>query len=244
MSFQFGSSQQKQRGGGTQTIQLPAPGPGQQELERLSIELAQEQLKSLRGIVAEQQAFATSPEAEKQRRVLELATEQILARLEGRAPVLSPAAEQRIGTAFPTAERRGQESIRRFGEEAAGARGMRLTDSPIGAEALRQSRELTEGLGAARAGAELDVGQTEALFAQSLRDFQNRLQQQALMNRLAMSATAPAAFGLQQQLFAQRIAASPRTFSQFGNLSGSQWQAGISATDVGRLAMGAGALGV
>ena len=96
---------------------------------------------------------------------------------------------------------------------------------------------------AQRAGASLDLGQSEALFNQSVAQVQNQLRQQALMNRLAMSTAAPAAFGLQQQLFGQRLAAAPRSNVFSGVGQGSQFGYGLSGSDVAGYGAGLGGRG-
>lgn len=229
MSSLFGGGKQKT----TTTIQLPGPSAAEQELSQLNLQLAKRQIASLESAEAGEAAFAASPLGLAQRRLEEKATENLLARLEGRAPVLSPEAQARIGTVFGEAERRGQADLLRFGEEIAGARGLSISDSPIGNELLRQRADLSRGLGAARAQSELDVGQTEALFSQSIADFQNRLRQQAFLNRLALAGAQPASFALQQNLFGQRMAAAPRTFSQSQTPSGLDVLSGFGALSGG-----------
>ena len=67
---------------------------------------------------------------------------------------------------------------------------MRVTDSPIGGELLRQGRELAASLAASKAGAELNVGQAQEVFAEGVRQFQANLRQQAFQNRLALTGSA------------------------------------------------------
>ena len=238
MSINFGGGSSKQKS----QVTLPPRTAEETELLDVQRQVAQIQLRQLQQGEADAAAEAASPLRKTQTRVEELATQQLLDRLEGRAPVLPEAAAKRIGQRFDLAQRRGSESLKTFSEELAGMRGMRPTDSPIGGDVLRQQRELTEGLESARAGSELDFGQTEALFAQSLSNFQNQLRQQAFQNRLAMAGVnaAPGALGTMQNLFGQRLAAAP----QMQRGSWNQWQAGISGKDVGGLMMGAGALGM
>ena len=211
-------------GGPKTTIKVPAPQlPAQSALEaeqeaRVG-RISQLQLEELEGAKTEREAFAASPEAAAQKRVQALATENLLARLEGRSPVLPPEAEARVGTAFGAAKTRGLEDLTRLANETAAMRGMTRADSPVAAPFLQESGRFIQGLEGTRAQAELDVGQTEALFSQSLADFQSRLQQQAFMNRLALAGGtfAPQAGMMAQNLFAQRLASDPRsqTMQQF-----------------------------
>jgi hypothetical protein len=153
--------------------------------------------------------------------------------------VLSPEAQQRIDTAFGATQSQGETDLMRFAQELAGQRGMRLSDSPIGNEALRQRNIFGQQLAGQKAASELDVGQTEANFDQAIRAFQAQLSQQAFMNRLSLSSGTPASFGLQSQLFGERLAAAPRSMTSFG--SGTQWNTGV---DLGQLMGGAGNLSI
>ena len=193
--------------------QLPAQSALEAAQEARVGEISQLQLEELKGAKAEREAFAASPEAAAQKRVQALATENLLARLEGRSPVLPPEAEARVGTAFGAAKTRGLEDLTRLANETAAMRGMTRADSPISAPFLQESGRFIQGLEGTRAQAELDVGQTEAFFNQSLADFQSRLQQQAFMNRLALAGGqfAPQAGMMAQNLFEQRLASAPRS---------------------------------
>ena len=214
MSFQFGSSQQK--GGGTQTLALPAPSAAETELQKLNLEFAKRQMAEQDRLLAERQTFEASPLFTLQKQIEEKATQNILNRLTGAAPILSPEEQARLDTIFRTATQRGESDLLKFGGEIAAQRGMTIADSPIGAELLKQRRLFGEGMESQRAGASLDLGQAESLFNQQVAQFQNTLQQQAFMNRLALSGQAPPAFGLAQNLFGQRLAAAPRSMTTFG----------------------------
>jgi hypothetical protein len=87
----------------------------------------------------------------------------------------------------------------------------------------------------------LDVGQSEALFNQSLAEFQGRLQQQAFMNRLALAGGqfAPQAGMLAQNLFAQRLASAPRSQVSRAFPSGLEVFQGVTE-GIGKLAGGLG----
>lgn len=234
-------------GGRTRTTtQINIPGPSALETRQQEqvAELTRLQLDEFRRAQAEREAQAGSPLTAAQGRLEALATEQLLARLEGRAPVLPEAARQRIAQTYGLAQRRGGEALTQAAREAASARGMTIADSPAAADFLRQQRELTEGLESARATSELDVGQTEAAFAQSLAQFQNQLRQQAFMNRMALATgqVAPAGGALMQNLFGQRMAAAPQSQILRSPLNISQGLTGIgqAAGGLGGLLRGLG----
>jgi len=223
----------------TTVLQIPAASAAETQQQQAVAELSSLQLDEFKRAQAEREAQAASPLTAAQGRLEQLATDQLLARLEGRAPVLTPEAQQRIGTAYDLAQRRGGEAIKKSATEAAQMRGMTIADSPMAAEYLRQQRELTEGLGAARATSELDVGQTEANFAQSLAAFQNQLKQQAFMNRMALATgnVSPASGALMQNLFGQRMAAAPQSQTIRNPMN---WAQGL--TGLGQFAGGTGGL--
>lgn len=236
MSFNFGKSSQK--GGGTQTIQMPAPSADELELRKLNLDLAKKQSALFDKQTADQEAFAASPEGQMEQKIQKAANENIYARLTGTSPVLSPEAQARVNTAYGATQSQGESDLMRFAEQLAGQRGMRLSDSPIGGEALRQRTLFGSQLAGQKAASELDVGNTEANFDQAIRAFQAQLSQQAFMNRLSLSSASPASYGLQSQLFGERLAAAPRSMTSFG--SGTQWNTGF---DLGQMMYGAGNMG-
>ena len=219
--------------------QMPAQSATEAEAESIGLQLSKAQLAEFQRAQAERETFAASPEAAAQQRVQSLATENLLARLEGRAPVLAPEAEKRVGTAFGAAKTRGLEDLTRLANETAAMRGMTRADSPISAPYLQESGRFLQGLEGTRAQAELDVGQSEALFNQSMAEFQSRLQQQAFMNRLALAGGqfAPGAGLLAQNLFGQRLASSARRQTSTGP---QDWAGGL--TGLGNFAGGTGGL--
>jgi len=92
-----------------------------------------------------------------------------------------------IDTIYNEQIRRGSGDILNFANQQAAQRGMTLTDSPIGKEALRAGTDLELGLRSAQAGAYLNKGQANQLFGQELRNFQEQLKQQAFANRAGIS---------------------------------------------------------
>lgn len=166
--------------------QLPFVGKTaelQQEQLQLQTELSRRALAELDSL---------KPSAEQQE-IQRLSDQRTLAILRGEAPPLSPAQEARIRTVFDQAESEGEDDIRQFGEEIAAARGLRLTDTPIGSEVINARTDLAAKLKASRAAAELNLGQTEQAFAESVRQFQANLNQTAYQNRLALLGRSSAA---------------------------------------------------
>ena len=140
----------------------------------LSIELTDRALAEIEGTPQEQE-------------IRRLSNERALAILRGEAPPLLPGQQERIDTIFGTARAEATEELSRYGEDLAASRGMRVTDSPIGHELLRQKSLLERNLAAGKAGAELNVGQAQQVFDESVRQFQENLRQQAFQNRLALT---------------------------------------------------------
>ena len=156
--------------------------PAQLRFQQQSLDVAQRQLTALE---------AATTETPTQKRIREASEERALAFIEGRTPALTAEQTSRLDTLFGTQREEGQEEIRRFAEELAGQRGLQLSDTPIGGEALRATERLERGLRGARAGAELDLTQADRLATEGVRQFQEGLRQQAFMNRLALVGAAP-----------------------------------------------------
>ena len=193
MTIQFGgsSSTKKDRGTTQQTVSLPGPTTEQTELNKLQLELAKLQKQEIESAASDRAAFDASPLAATQRQIEEKASANILARLNGTAPVLSPEQTAYLDTIFGTALKRGEADLQRFGEQQAASRGMNITDSPIGGDLLRQRREFGEGLESSRAKSALDLGNAGAEFSSNLANFRAQLQQQAFQNRLALAGLQP-----------------------------------------------------
>lgn len=228
-------------GGGGTTTTIPPPTATEQELQSEQLKLSRMQSRLLQ----RQQAFEFPGETlaaleagtsefagidspqfreELKRRQTEIAenrqllgdvTERIKARLEGRV-VATPEQRALIGETFASSRATGEEDIRRFAEELAGQRGLRLSDTPIGGEALRAQGRLALGLRSAEAGSLLEFGEREKLFEESLRQFQQGLQQQAFANRLSLVGAQPASMLSGLQLGLQERMAKPTTTRQLG----------------------------
>ena len=215
MSINFGGSSatKRERGTTSQQVTLPGPTAEQQELNKLQLELAQLQKGEIEGAAKDRAAFEASPLAETQRQIEEKASANVLARLTGQAPVLSPEQEAYLQTIFGTALKRGEADLMRFGENAAASRGMNVTDSPIGGDLLRQRREFGEGLESSRAKSALDLGSAGAEFSSNLAGFREQLRQQAFQNRLALGGLTPGFTPFAQMQSAERRSA-PQMFGQ------------------------------
>jgi hypothetical protein len=233
-------------GGGSKrdkvNVNLPqqAPGSGNAELDALNLEIARLSADEYKKAAADRAAYDASPLSATHKAIEEKAAANLLARLTGQAPVLSPEEQARVDTVFGTTQARGEEDLMRFARDLADARGMSTADSPIHDVSLQERRKFGEGMASSKAAAELDLGNTNAIFNQGLMEFQERLRQQAYMNRLALSQIQPGSQAFGNQLFGQRLGAAKRT----GHSNWSTWGAGLSGSDAGGMMQGLGALGV
>jgi hypothetical protein len=91
-----------------------------------------------------------------------------------------------VGDTFQAQRDAGNMELNRYASEMAGARGLDVTDSPFQRELGIQKQGLETGLRGAEAASLLDVGNRQQIFGQALREFSTGLNQQALMNRMAM----------------------------------------------------------
>jgi hypothetical protein len=155
-----------------------------------------------------------------------LSNQRALALLKGETPPLLPGQQERIDKIFGAAREEATGELTRFGEDLATSRGMRVTDSPIGNELLRQKRTLEQNLAAGKAGAELDVGHAQQVFGESVRQFQEQLRLKGFENRLALTGRS-AGGGLPVNTMAPAFASS--TGSQA--LAGSQGLLGQLSAD-------------
>ncbi len=161
-------------------------------LEQIGLSREQLGISRKAGELQEQlisRALADLEGTPEEREIRTLSNQRALAILRGESPALLPGQQERINTVFGRAAEEAQAGLRSFGEDLAASRGLRVTDTPIGGELLRQGRELASSLGAAKAGAELNVGQTEQQFGEAVRQFQENLRQRAFQNRLALTGT-------------------------------------------------------
>ncbi len=236
MSISFGGSSGKSSQ--TVTPQLAQPSAQEQALIASNARLAQLQSQQMEDQIRQQQAYSSGPQAQMDQQLQQLATQNLLDRLQGNAPVLNPQQQQMLDQAYSSTNQQGMSDLAKFAQQQAAQRGMTTADSPIGAEALDQARRFQSDLQSKRAQSALDLSQTGANFNQSIAQFQAGLQQQALQNRLALNTAAPASYGQQNNLFAQRLAAAPRSMS--GNQDQSANQYGLGLGQVGGFLGGVG----
>lgn len=235
MSIQFGGGSQEQKqksqqqGTTTTTINMPATPEtaGAAELNQLNIQLAKSQIAAQQKALADAQAFSSSPLGQDQAALEAAVTKNLLARINGTAPVLSPEAQARIDTAFNASRVSGEKDINRSFLEDANARGLSITDTAIANAKGSALADFLRGLESAKATSALNVGDTEANFNQGLAQFQAALRNQAAMNRMAMASNSPASFGLANSLFGQGLSTAGRT--QTGNIFGSGNQSGTNS---------------
>ena len=145
-----------------------------------------------------------------------MVTRQLKARMSGEA-FLTPQEQAALDKMYDTATTRGNEELTRYAQEVAGQRGMRVSDSPIGNEIVREKGRLTQGLEAAKASSSLDLVQGQKTFEESIRQFQAGLAQQAFQNRLSLASAAPLSFNLAGALAQQRFAGISQTSSGSSN---------------------------
>ena len=133
-------------------------------------------LSNLQAGIAQQQANANANQP-----LLDAALRNIQSVLTGQA--MSPGVEGLVNSAFAPAENEGQIRLRQAAEEAAAARGMHVTDTPIGQPYLDETRRFLEQMGGQRAQAAIGIRNQDATFAEQVRQFQEGLKQQALTNQ-------------------------------------------------------------
>ena len=111
----------------------------------------------------------------------------------------SPETRALVKSAYDPARERGTEDIRQFALELAGEKGLNLSDTPVGGEALRAQERLLSRLSGAEANALINVQGRQQEFALASEEFQENLRQRSLQNRLALAGgSAQAGLGLGQ----------------------------------------------
>lgn len=147
------------------------------------------------------------PQVEQFKAMTARANQNLLDRLTGKAPFVSPEEQTALDELFGTMKARGTQDIQRFAGDLAASRGLMTSDSPIGNEALRTQRDFLEGLTAQQIQATFNRADTSQAMNERLAAFQANLKQQAFQNRLNFAGTVP--FGAQfgNTLFGQRLAA-------------------------------------
>lgn len=203
----YGASESTSRGRGTTIIQSAVPGRSPEEIRLMDLQsqLAEINLRAAQGAEKEQADRAASPLAKQQQELEAKATANLLARVTGQAPVLSPEEQGYLDTIYGTAQGQGERDIRRFAESLAASRGFTLADAPIGNEALRQQGQLTQSLQGQKAASALNLGTAAADFNARLVAFQDQLRQQAMMNRLNLAGLQGGMTAFGSQLLGERL---------------------------------------
>lgn len=217
MSVSFGGGSSRSRESGTTTATARALEKEEKDLlatqnEVLKVELAQitrqnqaleaifpESKEILRGLTAATtkvvDVFSGALDALKEtpgeREIRGVSEQEALKTLRGEAPLVTPQEQTLLDRIFETERTRGLADIRQIGEEAAAARGLHLTDTPIGREVTESARKFSEGLAAEKARTTLDVGRSGQQFREAVRQFQEGLRFQAQQNRLALTGMSP-----------------------------------------------------
>ena len=159
--------------------------PAQKELLKAQTDAALQQVQLFKS------AIPLLEPTDTQKEIQRLSDEKALAVLQGKAPQLSPEQQANVDQIYASAEAEGQRGLRRFSEELASSRGLSLTDTPVADVAVREARNLSQGLAGAKAAATLNVGQAQQQFDESVRQFQETLKQQAYQNRLSLIGRTP-----------------------------------------------------
>ena len=226
------------------TVSVPAPSQQEQNLQAKQVELMglqveeakrqsklleesfpasqkllQEQLALTTELVTFQRGQLGKEETAASKEIAALSEQRALAILKGEAPPLSKQQAGFIDEQFAEAERVATTKLRSFADELAATRGLRVTDTPIGEAALREGANVSAQLAGARATAKLDASQTQQVFGESVRQFQESLKQQAFMNRLALTGQANPAAGT---LGAANLALAAPTMTGANLLAGYQ----------------------
>lgn len=136
-------------------------------------------------------ALTALQETPGEREIRDVSEQDALKTLRGEAPLVTAQEQDLLDRIFETERKRGLQDIRQIGEEAAAARGLHLTDTPIGREVTESTRKFSEGLAATKAQTTLDVGRSGQQFREAVRQFQEGLRFQAQQNRLALTGMSP-----------------------------------------------------
>src|SRR6266566_3081043 len=137
-------------GGGTSqgrgtTIQQTTPtSPESQELIKM-------QLAAAKQAAADDAAYRGSPDYALDQQMSRASKQNILDRVTGKAPVISPEAQAQIDAAYGHTQASGLRDINRTMQEDANARGLSATDSPVANAKGLALGEFESGLGSAKA---------------------------------------------------------------------------------------------
>lgn len=239
-TFDFSNKKADQQA--TQQTQIKEASPEEKALQAQNLQIAQMQAEQMRQAAAEQAAFNASPLKATQDQLNQTLANNLLARVNGTQPILSPEQQAQLDQIYNATRQQGSEDLQSSAQQAANQRGLALSDSPVGNEYLRQSRLFDRDLASQKAASALDLGNASANFNAQLHQFQSGLQQQAFANRLALANSSPASYGLAANLFGQRAAGSPTTSTGTSGTTG--YNMGVSGQQAAGYAQGAKALGM
>lgn len=192
---------------GQQTSALPASAL-EQALQEYATQHGLSQIEMAKALGQASQQVGVAPTAGQQAMGTTL-NDIYLQQLRDRAMggnVISPQAQAQIDRAYGAAQQLGIRDIEQQSMQDAQRRGLSVTDSPVANAKALGLADFASRLQAAKAQATLDYGSQEANRATAFDQYQKELQQRAFQNRLALIGQAPAAYGLQSNLFNQRLA--------------------------------------
>src|SRR3990167_3059989 len=187
------------------TVSAGSPGMDEEELTRLGLDVARRQPLTLAEL--ERMIDAAYKGAEPLRTAME---ERLLGQVHGTVPFITPEQTALLDQSFEGARTQADQDVLRFAETLAGNRGLRLSDTPIGSPALRERARLAGTIASSRASAGIQLAQGQQAFNESVRQFQNKLQNAAMSNRLALGQVRPAGEGMAASLMNFRAATAPR----------------------------------
>ena len=177
--------------------------------------------------------------------LLRLSGQNLLEGMSGQVGV--PASVQSlINQVYDPLQARALEDLNRFTIEAAGSRGLNITDSPIGQPMMRQASDLIRDFSGMRAGSTLSERSSQLARSQALREFSEGLQQRQLENLLNLQQQ-QANFGL--GLYSPRFKGGTSNSvtrggtNPLGSIGGFLGGLGGLATGLGGLFGGAGLAG-
>lgn len=137
-----------------------------------------------------------------------------------------------VNNIYGASQTMGNNDIDRFIREIAGQRGLNTSDSPILNAAALGKGQLETALGGARSASLLDIGQRQQNFAESLRQFQEGLNQQKFLNIGAPAGIASNLIGQMAGLRGMQTTTTQNTTG--GGFFGELFKGGINA--IGQIA--------
>lgn len=184
-----------------QTTALPASAE-EQRLRDANLRVGQQQTEGYGDLLNTTTGQLGQPDQD----LLGLATSGLAQAMANGGISLSPEQRQALDQIFNTEADTFQTRMRRAGLDAAAGRGLALSDSPVANPFFQQTAQGLAQLGASRATNLLNFGQQGFQNLLGLKQFQDNLRQQAFLNRAGLLMGQPGSMGLQNNLFAERLA--------------------------------------